>query len=63
MKYLEEVTTGFIIFFIIDRGSRLISTSLINREGKSPYEAHRMILQIELVILVMALLIALKVWF
>ena len=63
MKYLEEVTTGFIIFFIIDRGSRLISTSLINRAGKSPREAHRMILQIELVILCLALLIALKVWF
>jgi len=63
MKYLEEVTTGFIIFFIIDRGSRLISTSLINREGKSQFEVRRMILRIELVILVLALLIALKVWF
>jgi hypothetical protein len=63
MKYLEEVTTGFIIFFIIDRGSRLISTSLINREGKNQFEVHRMILRIELVILVLALLIALKVWF
>jgi len=63
MKNLEQVTTGFIIFFIIDRGSRLISTSLINKAGKSAAEAHRMILQVELFVLILALLIALKVWF
>jgi hypothetical protein len=41
----------------------LISTSLINKAGKSAAEAHRMILRIELVVLILALLIALKVWF
>jgi hypothetical protein len=62
MRDLEKVTIGFIIFFIIDRSVKIISSSILSRQGKTQEEMHRTILRVEITVLIIALLISLRLW-
>jgi len=57
MKTTQDIVYGFIIFFIIDRTSRLISAYLSTRRDLSDIETETMRCSIELFMLLVALLI------
>ena len=57
MKGTREIIYGFILFFIIDRTSRLISSHFAIRRKLSELEMERMRAMIELVALGIALVI------
>jgi hypothetical protein len=60
MKGAHEIAFGFVIFFIIDRISRLISASFAHRRNLTELETERLRCSIELTVLSLAFVILLK---
>lgn len=60
MKKVHELTIGVIIFLLLDRLARAISTTVA--DGSSEREIHKMQMRIELMIFVSTLAIAMKLW-
>jgi hypothetical protein len=60
MKKVHELTIGVIIFLLLDRLARAISTSVA--DGSSDREIHKVQMRIELLIFALTLLIAFRLW-
>ena len=60
MKKIQEVTIGFIIFLLLDRFSRTVSTSLVDGTNMDPDAVQRIHVRIELLTLAVCLLIAFR---
>jgi hypothetical protein len=60
MKKVHELTIGVIIFLLLDRFARAISTTVA--EGSDEKQIHKVQIRIELLIFVVTLLIAARLW-
>ena len=60
MKKIQELTIGVIIFLLLDRFSRTISTTLVDGTNKDQAEIQRIHVRIELLILAVCLVIAIR---
>lgn len=58
MKKIQELTIGVIIFLLLDRFSRTLSTTLVDGTNKDPAAIQRVHVRIELLTLAVCLLIA-----
>jgi hypothetical protein len=61
MKKVHELTVGVIIFLLLDRLARTVSTTVA--DGSSDREIHKTQMRIEFLIFAATLLIAFKLWF
>lgn len=61
MKKVHELTIGVIIFLLLDRLARAISTTIA--DGSSDREIHKIQMRIELLIFTVTLFTAIKLWF
>jgi hypothetical protein len=61
MKKVHELTIGVIIFLLLDRFARAISTTIA--DGSSDREIHKIQMRIELLIFAVTLFTAIKLWF
>jgi hypothetical protein len=61
MKALQEVFIGAIVFMVMDRLSRVVSTSIINKANGDDEVTQRSMLRIELFTLFVSLFIAIQV--
>ena len=61
MKKVQELTIGVIIFLLLDRLARTISTSIA--EGSDERQIHRTQMRIELLIFALTFMIVFKLWF
>jgi len=61
MKALQEVFIGAIVFMVMDRLSRVVSTSIINKAKGDDEVTQRSMLRIELFTLFVSLFIAIQV--
>jgi len=60
MKNLHELIISVIIFLLLDRFSRTISTTLVDGTNKNPAAIQRIHVRIELLVLAVCLLIAFR---
>ena len=60
MKKIHELTIGVIIFLLLDRFSRTLSTTIVDGTNKDPAEVQRVHVRIELLTLAVCLLIAFR---
>lgn len=58
MKKIQELTIGVIIFLLLDRFARTLSTSLVDGTNKDPAAIQKIHVRIELLILALCLIIA-----
>jgi len=58
MKKIQELTIGVIIFLLLDRFARTLSTSLVDGTNKDPAAVQKIHVRIELLILALCLFIA-----
>ena len=61
MKKIQELTIGFVIFLLLDRFARAISTTIAN--GSDEREIHKTQMRIELFVFALTFLIFFKLWF
>lgn len=57
MKNPQEIAFGFVIFFIIDRGARLISALIADRRDLNELQSEKLRCSIELAALILAFLV------
>jgi hypothetical protein len=60
MKNIQEVTIGFIIFLLLDRFSRAVSTTLVHGNNMDQASVQRIHVRIELLTLAVCLIIAFR---